>query len=75
VLSDKFGIGYLPYEFITVPLRFLAEGLGLSAWTEINEKEYTTTSIHEMRFPLIAPVLVHLASLGAANAQLLTLAT
>jgi hypothetical protein len=70
VLSDIFGFGFLPFVFVTVPLRFLAEALGLRSWGEISHKECVPTSIHEMRFPLMAPVLVHLASLGATPAML-----
>ena len=70
VLSDIFGFGFLPFVFVTVPLRFLAEALGLRSWSEISRKECMPTSIHEMRFPLMAPVLVHLASIGATPTML-----
>jgi len=70
VLSDIFGFGFLPFVFVTVPLRFLAEALGLRSWDEISRKECVPTSIHEMRFPLMAPVLVHLGSLGATPTML-----
>ena len=75
VLSDIFGFGFLPFVFLTVPLRFLGEALGLRSWGEISRKECVPTSVHEMRFPLIAPVLVHLAGLGATAAMLRKLET
>ena len=70
IVSDVFGFGFVPFVFVTVPLRFLAEALGLRTWGEISRKDSIPTTVYELRFPLIAPTLVTLAQGGATPAVL-----
>ncbi len=70
IVSDIFGFGFIPFVFVTVPLRFLAESLGLRTWGEISRKDSAPTTVFELKFPLLAPTLVTLAETGAAPASL-----
>jgi len=70
IVSDVFGFGFVPFVFVTVTLRFLAEALGLRTWGEISRKDSVPFTIYELRFPLLAPTLVALAEAGTSPAIL-----
>lgn len=73
---DSFGVGYLPQGFASVPLRFVADALGLKSLGNAFLADIRPTSIHEIRYPVVLPALSVMAeSLGLVGDRLKSLAT
>ncbi|TWW08752.1 hypothetical protein E3A20_21200 [Planctomyces bekefii] len=66
-VSDFFGVGYLPQGLVSVPLRYLADALGLKGLLSQRTPRKHLRSLFECEFPGFAPVLALLRSMHLGN--------
>jgi tetratricopeptide (TPR) repeat protein len=68
IVTDHFGIGWLPTNFPPAPLRILAEALWFRAGPPALAAAAKIVSVHEVKAPAVLPALVHAAAVSGASA-------
>src|SRR5262249_47649419 len=68
-------VGFLPQGFASVPLRYVADALGLKGLGEPFHQDVRPLSLQELRFPVALPALSSLQEMrgGGGNGSLVTL--
>lgn len=69
IVADYFGFGYIPGNFPSVPLRLIADALGLKGLAETLGAPLKSRSIYELTFSLADPALVVLTELLGKDSE------